>query len=98
MLRSVMHHAKTPHAADDVSVAHSITFLLIHVNVLYLRIEIVTMFGFVFKALPKRKMGPSNIIINGLAHWAFFSVADAFPMESDKHQAMFRRYNRTFCE
>ena len=32
------------------------------------------------------------------SHWAFFSVADAFPMEIDKHQAMFRRYNRTFCE
>ena len=29
---------------------------------------------------------------------AFFSVADTFPMEIDKHQAMFRRYNRTFRE
>ena len=28
----------------------------------------------------------------------FFSVADAFPMEIDKHQAMFGRYNRTFGE
>ena len=32
------------------------------------------------------------------SHWAFFNVADAFPMETDKHQAMFRRYNRTYCE
>ena len=31
-------------------------------------------------------------------NWAFFSVADAFPMEIDKHQAMFRKYNRTFRE
>ena len=32
------------------------------------------------------------------SHFAFFRVADAFPMEIDKHQAMFRRYNRTFGE
>ena len=34
-------------------------------------------------------LGPTDI---------FFSVADAFLMEIDKHQAMFRRYNRTFGE
>ena len=39
----------------------------------------------------------SLFVMSG-SHWAFLSVADAFPMEIDKHQAMFRRYNRTFCE
>ena len=38
------------------------------------------------------------VLFMARSHWAFLSVADAFPMEIDKHQAMFRRYNRTFCE
>ena len=38
------------------------------------------------------------LVIGSVPLGFFFSVADAFPMEIDKHQAMFRRYNRTFGE
>ena len=34
-----------------------------------------------------------SFISNGWVPLGFFSIADAFPMEIDKHQAMFGRYN-----
>ena len=40
----------------------------------------------------------AEIEVNASVPLGFFSVADAFPMEIDKHQAMFWRYNRTFGE
>ena len=46
----------------------------------------------------ERSLTKTELCFMARSHWAFFSVADAFPMEIDKHQAMFRRYNRTFCE
>ena len=49
--------------------------------------------------LPKVDFNKSFYITsNASVPLGFFSIADAFLMEIDKHQAMFRRYNRTFGE
>ena len=38
------------------------------------------------------------ITYNALVPLGFFSLGDTFPMEIDKHQAMFGRYNRSIGE